>query len=82
MEAEFAYFKAALKDDQSRIQRASQVPALLKERLHQKVMKHRREQMSAGETALKGYQDRIDWFFSVLGQGLATKVATGLACSS
>jgi len=56
--AQWAWFQAALKQDQQMLEKLQVVPALVKSKLHTKAVSKRREQAAAGEKATKGYQDR------------------------
>ena len=55
--AQWSFFQAALKQDQSLLEKMQQVPAVVKSKLHAKTVSKRREQAVAGEKAIKGYQD-------------------------
>ena len=56
--AQWAWFQAALKQDQQMLEKLETVPALVKSKLHAKGVNKRREQSAAGEKATKGYQDQ------------------------
>ncbi|CAE7836494.1 unnamed protein product [Symbiodinium sp. CCMP2592] len=62
--AEFKFFGSALISDQMLLKQASEVPRMVKARLHAKTVVHRRNQAAAAEEALRGYQEsflRVQW---------------------